>query len=508
MKPLALTLLAVTVFCGSASAQTDEDILRFSRYNYGFGTARSAAMGGAFASLGADLSSAVINPAGLGMYRRSEISISPSFTSANTESTNRDVLGNFKSKADKSRFAINNWGAAFNVYNGSSGLTSMTLGFSYNKMIDFNSTTSVIGRSSSSMIDAFGIQMAGSGIVPKKDSPLGFGYDFGLWGAIMAYNTSLLDYDYDNNEYFTKNLFDPDNAVFGSRFRKMTTGSTGQYDLSAGFNISNKVYLGLGFGIQDITYKETASYGETPENNKNYGLNNFNYTQQLRQDASAWNFKFGAIIRPVDELRIGLAIHTPTYISVDEYYNADMTAVYNDFPQTNDYVIAGDPNRYNLQTPARFIGGLSYTFGGMAIVSVDYERVWYNKMKMFWDDWNEEDLEITDVVAAAYKPANNIRAGLEVVATDNVFVRLGYAYYDSMYSNESMKDYGKTSNYSGGLGYRTGNWSLDVAYIYMQTKDAPAQIYHQSIGDFTAQSGIFTAERFRHNVTLTASVRF
>ena len=45
-----------------------------------FGTARSMAMGGAFVSLGADLSSMSINPAGLGMYQHNELVLTPMMT--------------------------------------------------------------------------------------------------------------------------------------------------------------------------------------------------------------------------------------------------------------------------------------------------------------------------------------------------------------------------------------------------------------------------------------------
>ena len=40
------------------------------------GTARSMGMGGAFASLGADMASLSYNPAGVGMYQRNEVSMS------------------------------------------------------------------------------------------------------------------------------------------------------------------------------------------------------------------------------------------------------------------------------------------------------------------------------------------------------------------------------------------------------------------------------------------------
>ena len=45
------------------------DIYTLSQTDFGFGTARSMAMAGAFTSLGGDLASMGINPAGLGMYR-------------------------------------------------------------------------------------------------------------------------------------------------------------------------------------------------------------------------------------------------------------------------------------------------------------------------------------------------------------------------------------------------------------------------------------------------------
>ena len=86
-KIFALTAGAVLV-SASAMAQTPspEAMLKLSQYNYSFGTARSAALGGAFTSLGADLASMAINPAGLGMYQSSDVGFSPSVTSSTMKS--------------------------------------------------------------------------------------------------------------------------------------------------------------------------------------------------------------------------------------------------------------------------------------------------------------------------------------------------------------------------------------------------------------------------------------
>ena len=58
----------------TTNAQNELDALRYSNTGTG-GTARSYAMANAFGALGADLSAFHINPAGLGLYRKSEVSI-------------------------------------------------------------------------------------------------------------------------------------------------------------------------------------------------------------------------------------------------------------------------------------------------------------------------------------------------------------------------------------------------------------------------------------------------
>ena len=52
----------------SVQAQTELDALRFSQTTI-TGTARSLGLAGATSAMGADLSAATLNPAGLGFYR-------------------------------------------------------------------------------------------------------------------------------------------------------------------------------------------------------------------------------------------------------------------------------------------------------------------------------------------------------------------------------------------------------------------------------------------------------
>ena len=68
------------------------------------GTARSMALGGAFTSLGADLASMSINPAGLGMYRRNEIALTPMMTFQSSETPGTMSYA----KNGKNRFSMAN----------------------------------------------------------------------------------------------------------------------------------------------------------------------------------------------------------------------------------------------------------------------------------------------------------------------------------------------------------------------------------------------------------------
>ena len=80
-----VVLISLILQLNFLSAQTTPDALRFSRIT-GTGSARSAAMGGAFGALGGDLSAIHINPAGTGVYRKAEVSYTSVLDFSRTDS--------------------------------------------------------------------------------------------------------------------------------------------------------------------------------------------------------------------------------------------------------------------------------------------------------------------------------------------------------------------------------------------------------------------------------------
>ena len=101
MKNLALKYnLLLIILCLSSSflSQNEEDALRLSNLHFG-GTARYISVGGAFGSLGADISVLSINPAGMARFKKSEFSFSPNVTLSGSSSyldsaSNSTISGN------------------------------------------------------------------------------------------------------------------------------------------------------------------------------------------------------------------------------------------------------------------------------------------------------------------------------------------------------------------------------------------------------------------------------
>ena len=120
-----IIILAAVASASAAAAQNNQsgglimdkdllmpsDFFELSQTQFNFGTARAMAMAGAFTSLGADLSSMSINPAGLGMYRHNDISFTPMMSFVRSD-TNADPYG----RNHRNRFAMANVGGVANLY--------------------------------------------------------------------------------------------------------------------------------------------------------------------------------------------------------------------------------------------------------------------------------------------------------------------------------------------------------------------------------------------------------
>ncbi len=525
-----------------------EQMARLSQDQH-FGTARSMAMGSAFTSLGGDMSTLFINPAGLGMYRTNEFSLTPLVTLSRSENGAKEYRSN-----NSSRFAMANIGFALNLYEGTGQLISLNMGFAYNRIADLNfrtsfqSDTPYTGSTAApSLLRTMAGELTASNHFPDDEGFLGY---YGrtapnLWGPMMAYNSYLLNlYDDGAGPYYEADHIGH-NATVGHFYNLESRGSIGEYALSLGANIANKLYLGLSFGVQSLSQRINLYYGEDyrylGENGATVPAVNqagqelirqadyVHYNQYAYLSGVGFDLKVGAIFRPIEAVRIGVAYHSPTWYSIDHEYAGQMASMVYDNDEKKYYPsdvntdgtwsdVAGD--RWEISTPSKLMLGISYTFGKRAILSLDYERDWYNAIRVrntpFWlSDTTPFSRESFKEKFAA---TNAVRLGGEFKATPRWALRAGVGYTSTMVREKALLNSPlpeQILDISAGTGFvLTRSMTLDVAYRYTSTSCSDYRLFYGArlAADGTPElldaSGLYSTDYTHHQILLTLGFKF
>ena len=200
--------------------------------------------------------------------------------------------------------------------------------------------------------------------------------------------------------------------------------------------------------------------------------------------------------------------------SINEEYIEWMSA---DYKNTARGELLDSPrslNEYDINTPTRLLTGISYTLPGVGLITADYERVWYNRMKlrnMGTENW-EFQQTINNEVSSFYQPANNFRVGIEATPTQNFYIRAGYANYGECIATRdafnNMSSINSYENYSAGLGFRFQNMYVDLAYIYTEYKYAPYTMFYYGDPNYVINPGNVETKQSRNTITMSVGVRF
>ncbi|MFZ4707944.1 MAG: hypothetical protein ACOYMF_18225 [Bacteroidales bacterium] len=355
-------ILISTFFSFALCAQNENDALRYSLINYG-GTARFAGMSGAYGAVGADFSSLSQNPAGIALYRKSEFSITP-LISAN--STTSNYLNQSNNNARTTAY-LGNVGYVYsqNLKGQAGPLMQLQFGFGINQLARFSNYMTVSGfNNSNSLLNTYVDEANNNGTFPKE---------LDAFGAGLAYDVNLIFYDSTNMRWAA----DMENGGIEQTKTVETRGSTNETVLSAGANISDKLFLGITFAFPYIRYEETSNYSEKDKTGLNDYYNSFNRYEYLNTRGSGFNFKAGFIYMPIEFLRIGGAIHTPTnYYNMSDSYHTTMSSSF-----TGEQYSGQSPDgyfEYELKTPFRAMGNIAVILGKYGLISADYEFVDYS----------------------------------------------------------------------------------------------------------------------------------
>lgn len=517
MKKTALILLLGTAAVGM-EAQTMYDALRFSENNYE-GTARTMAMGNAFTALGGDLGGITINPAGSAVAGYSQITITPGVNISVNNAGGTPLpgettpLGFGKSmKNSWARFNIPNYGVSLNFdTHRTKGIKNISIGFIANTTNRFQESLMTSGiNNNTSITGALAVGAGGFNSSILQD-PNAY-YNGGHWSYITAIQSGMISpLTGSSEEYIGASEFLSDNGdIFvpgplDQSYQRQTSGFKYDYVINLGFNISDFVYVGANLGITSFNYDSALRYIERAvdpadfENVFNVDgqdvttyFNDMMYDYRYSATGVGIYGKFGVIVTPMKNLRLGAAIQTPTSTTISENWSESGSTTF-DNPEFN--ASSESPVgefKYKLISPFRANFGAAWTFGTFGLISLDYEMCDYSAMKfkemnsMQSGEFEYQNADIKDFMGTSHM----LRAGIELKPVPQFAIRAGYgltthpqkginAYGDSKYIWEMFPNT-MTHKGSFGLGYSSnGSFFADVACSY--TKYADEYIWPYSI---------------------------
>lgn len=461
-------------------AQNDLDAIRYSRNGVG-GSPRSIAIGGAFGALGADISCASYNPAGLGVYRKGEFTYSGGLRFTNNSST----FNNTNISSPRGNFMFSNFGLAYAYLSEKDATKRNVFSFSNNQLQNFNSNIEIIDGSTTNSMAGDMVTIANE---KKNLSQLNPSYE------LMGYNSYVLDYDSASGKFFSfvdlKRNVSLDRSI-------STSGRMNEVNISFAQSADDKFYIGGSLGIPRIKYSSTTTHFESDSNDSmkvtltsassysttylsdlpfiytdKLGFNALEYTEYFKTDGYGLNLKLGGLVRVNSHVRVGAYFHTPTIMYLTDVYTYSMQASF-DADKLNP-VTVGYPDEqgksiYRVISPMRFGINGAYILNKQCAIALDVENISYNKASIS-SEVPSDFAGVNAVIKNKYKNATNIRLGGEYTI-QSTMLRAGYAYYGSPFGGFFTGPFDRQT-LSLGVGIRTkGKMFFDFAWARTVSKE-------------------------------------
>ena len=456
MKSNVLLILFFFLF-QNAKAQITSDALMFSE-NHLTVNARSMGLGNAMGALGGDLSTANLNPAGIAVYRRTEIALS---IGSLFDYTTTDFVGNNRNDR-MAQFSFGNIGLVIpsKLRRNSNKWKYINVGVTINRISNYAKTFSFSGYSNGSRIQAFAENANGYSI--SELDP------FEGW---VAYHSYLIDsvapFSYAPNGGVSDSTF-----TFKSQ-RIKRTGGVNELGFTIAANYNNKLYLGATIGVDFLSMKQDLLYEETADSMDFQALE---FTEERKINGTGINLKLGAIYRINKMFRIGFGVHTPTAYRLVDSYNTGLYGriIYEGLTKENDFLMEDqDPDvlQHDLTSSWVFMGSLAMVFSKKGFLSVDVEYTDYSwaTFSLLENDKTPANNQFIDElnkrIQNSYKGVLKARVGAEVVF-GIARIRIGYQFQSPPYIQavEGVSDF--RHDISAGLGIRWKHFFLDFAYTH------------------------------------------
>lgn len=487
-------LLAATLFSLPVAAQETYENANLTSTDLN-GTARYVGMGGAMEALGADVSTIGSNPAGIGLFRRSQLSVSGGLLMQ----SNGKEYGDGK----KTNASFDQIGFVYTTR--ASRGSNLNFGFNYTKGKNFDFLLNASGKlgngsqnNQSYLKHVLGSENYGGFDVRKKDDAyIGF----------ASPQANFVSWTWNQLDYLYFNTLLPDATTAGKfnnyladsyTFDKASTGYVGNYDFNISGSIQDQFYFGLTFGLKDVHYDSESRYNERLSN----GVGDVSVLDIRRITGTGFDITAGIIVRPIasSPFRIGAYVKTPTWYDLT---TSNVTRIDRNTNTGGKNDRGEVPNSYDykLWTPWKFGLSLGHTVGNYLALGLTYEfedhstldsRIndggYYNDYYGTYYETSSADKSMNKHTRQALKGVSTLKMGAEYKPTSNLALRLGYNYISPKYNKDAQKDptivspgsayssstdfvnWDSTNRFTFGIGYQINKFNVDLAYQYSMQK--------------------------------------
>ncbi len=463
-----------------ANAQFADDALRFSEITTN-GTARFQGIGGGHTALGGDASAIVSNPAGLGYYSRSEITLTPGYDQINANArylgeTGTDSKGNFNLgnaslviASERPQYQTSGWRSV--------------MGVSYNRQQSLQRRFAFSGYNQNSAFIDYIVESANANAYTENE----------LGASTTDPITGDPRYDLLEGVYFNLYAFDPvsgnqppyvaaepESAVEQSGFYDYR-GSHAQWTFAYSGNYQDKLYLGISVGFTRTNSKMDRVLDERYV--KGQVFSGTSYWEGVDVTGNGFNATIGAIYKITPDFHLGAQVSSPTFSKFKRslYEGASVDPIVNNPSFPNSLSTTPWDFDYSQLGPFRgSVGGTWFYPGKLGFVTASLDFVGYKGMnvKSVYGQ-SRADEEMMDYetgnIRAWYKNVVNPRIGTEV-RLGEFRARAGVAYSMDPYEAKLINIKEDRIHVSGGLGYRGNKFFTDLAVVY-GTYKVPFELY-------------------------------
>lgn len=450
----------VLVYSVAGYTQTVGDALRYSQTEQGL-TARALGVGGSLGALGADLSSLTGNPAGLAWYRSSEFLLTPGVLGHSNTALLSTGSGNTEQSETVTSLILASTGLVIHSRpKRQSKWRTFNFAAGFSRTASFRREFYYSGKSPGSMTDRF-VELA-NGYLPEDLEQIDPFEAYPAWQVFAI----------DNPDPDAPRTYVNDFAANPSVLRSQSIierGSIMELGLSFAANYDEKLMLGATVGFPFVNYEYRSAYSETDVDSIDV-FESLDFNEQLDSRGIGVNLRLGLIYRPSQLLRLGLAFHTPTWMSLDDSYSTTI-AFLNDinFERLEAESPIGEFD-YSLATPWRVIGSAGMVFGASGFLTAEVEYLDFGNANYNFTrkdpGFQDEEANLNRQINEQLGSAVIVRVGGEM-AWEVFRFRAGVGLRQSPFVGDNSLN----ESIHFGLGIREDGFFLDLGYRYLNIKE-------------------------------------